>query len=46
MNWLGKTIKRQDAFGTPITVNYKGDSTYKSIFGGVVTLLIFTVILV
>eukprot|EP00347_Sterkiella_histriomuscorum_P017935 403347419 len=37
--WLLRFIKSSDAFGHPITLSYKDSSTYKSIFGGVVTLL-------
>ena len=41
----GKAIKSQDAFGVPVTVNYKGDDTFRSICGGLMTITIFVVIL-
>ena len=41
----GELIKDQDAFGTPVTVNYKGSDTHKSIFGGVITLVAAAVLL-
>ena len=43
--YSGKFIKDKDAFGTPVTVNYKGSDTHKSIFGGCVTLLAAIVLL-
>ena len=41
----GKAIKSQDAFGVPVTVNYKGDDMFRSICGGLMTIAITIVIL-
>ena len=30
-----------DAFGTPVTINYRGEDTYKSLCGGLVSTAIF-----
>lgn len=38
-------LKEQDLFGTPIAVNYKGKDSYKSIFGGAITVIIFAFVL-
>ena len=38
MNKFGAFLKRQDAFGEPVTINYKGDASYNTIFGGTLTL--------
>ena len=40
-------IKSLDAFGIPITINYRGEATYNSVFGGCVSLLVvvFTMVL-
>eukprot|EP00347_Sterkiella_histriomuscorum_P004095 403361770 len=37
-NSISRNLKNQDAFGHPITLSYKDSSTYKSLFGGIVTL--------
>ena len=42
----GKTLKSQDSFGAPVSVNYKGEQTHKSIFGGMVTIMATLIILV
>ena len=42
--YTAQTLKRQDAFGTPITVNYKGEDKYKSILGGIMTVMVFAII--
>ncbi len=36
---FSKLIKKQDSFGVPITLNYKGSSTYQSLFGGVMSII-------
>ena len=33
-------LRKRDAFGTPINVNYEGKSSYGTVFGGLVTLII------
>eukprot|EP00347_Sterkiella_histriomuscorum_P010053 403338865 len=38
MNTIIRRIRNNDAFGHPITLSYKDSSTYKSVFGGIVTL--------
>lgn len=35
---LKKFIKNQDAFGKPVKINYKGQETYKTFYGGCLTL--------
>ena len=41
---FGSFLKDNDSFGVPVTVNYKGESTYKSIFGGTMTIIVVLVI--
>eukprot|EP00347_Sterkiella_histriomuscorum_P018344 403345864 len=36
---IQRWVKKQDNFGHPITLSYKDSSTFKSVFGGIVTLL-------
>ena len=40
-----KKITSYDFFGTPISVNYKGEATYKSFFGAICSLLVVILIL-
>jgi len=40
----GKAIRSQDAFGKPVTVNYKGADTYRSCCGGLTTIAIIVVV--
>ena len=35
----GELIKGKDLFGTPVTLNYRGEATHKSILGGVMTII-------
>ncbi|CDW71506.1 UNKNOWN [Stylonychia lemnae] len=41
---LKELITNLDSFGHPITLTYKNQSTYKSLFGGIVTILIQLVV--
>ena len=36
---MGDVVRGQDAFGEPVTINYKGGATYNTILGGAVTLV-------
>ena len=38
-NLLGAIFRKIDLYGHPITLKYQKSSTYKTIFGGVVTLI-------
>lgn len=40
-----KFIKGIDIFGTPITFNIDGQATYQSAVGGLMTLLMITIII-
>lgn len=42
---MRKKITTYDQFGTPITVNFKGEDTYKTFFGAVVSLALAALIL-
>ena len=35
-----KKVKSYDSFGAPIGVTFKGESDYKTVFGGVVTIFL------
>lgn len=35
-------LRNQDAFGQPVPINYNGEGTYKTVFGGIVTLAVIT----
>ena len=39
-----KKLTNYDVFGIPITINYKGDSHYKTFFGAICTFFIFFII--
>ena len=43
--WLSKMIKPLDKFGIPILLNYKGDSSYKTVIGGLVSIVITVILL-
>ena len=43
---LSKLLKSIDSFGHPIQVNYKGEETFKSQVGGVLSLLSLALTLV
>ena len=34
-------LREQDVFGVPVTLNYRGEQTYKSLCGGAVTVAVF-----
>lgn len=40
-NYCYSTLKGMDAFGTPVTINYQGEDTYKSLCGGLISTTIF-----
>lgn len=40
-----KYVTSYDSFGVPITVNYKGDDTYKTLFGAICTLFVVALML-
>ena len=42
---VGSFIKGQDSFGVPVTVNYKGEDTFKSVCGGALTIIVFILII-
>ena len=37
---LLKLLRRQDDLGHPISLTYKGDETYQTVFGGFLTLAV------
>ncbi len=37
--FFGNTIRKLDKFGHPITMTYENESTFKSLFGGAMTIL-------
>jgi len=39
MGLLNDIIRSQDAYGQPVALTLKGEGTYKSVFGGIVTIL-------
>mmetsp|Transcript_19717 Transcript_19717/g.26670 ORF Transcript_19717/g.26670 Transcript_19717/m.26670 type:complete len:104 (+) Transcript_19717:9-320(+) len=43
---LKKSLRGIDAFGHKIAVNYKGEESYKSQLGGVLTILVYTLTLI
>ena len=41
---IGNTIRGRDIYGVPITLNYKGDDTFKTVPGGILSIcLLFSV---
>ena len=34
-------IRSYDSYGTPIQLNYEGETTYKTLFGGILTIFFF-----
>ena len=45
-NWFGKFLRNRDSFGHTIQLVYKGQGTYNSVIGGVLTLLVQVLTLV
>ena len=41
-----KFLQSQDVFGEPVTLNYNGDSTYKTCLGAIATLMLKVFILI
>jgi hypothetical protein len=39
INSFKNTVRSQDAYGSPITLNYKGEDTYKTLPGGLISLV-------
>ena len=39
-------LRSYDSFGEPVSLNYKGDSSYKTLLGAVLTLCLNTFLLV
>jgi hypothetical protein len=42
---MQELVKSVDIFGLPVTFKYQGSSTFKSVYGGVITILTTTLIL-
>ena len=42
---VGDGVRSKDNFGIPITLNFKGDDTYKTLCGGCTTLTLLVFIL-
>ena len=40
-SWTKTHTKASDIFGVPISLKYKGETSYKTYFGGMVSILIF-----
>ena len=43
---LRKLVRRLDYFGHDIKVNYKGEKTYTSALGGIITVVVYALTLV
>ena len=39
MNYIGTKLKDLDSFGRPVTLNFRGNDRYKTVRGGLITLL-------
>jgi len=39
-NGLLDIVRNQDAFGQPVPLNYNGEDTYKTVFGGAATVAV------
>ena len=39
MKRLGGLLRKQDAFGEPISINYKGDATFTTMLGAIISLV-------
>ena len=37
MKRLGGLLRKQDAFGEPVTINYRGDTTFTTMLGAIVS---------
>ena len=46
LSFGARKLREQDAFGTPITINYKGEDSYKSACGGFITVAILMTLLI
>ena len=43
---IGESVRKQDYFGMRVSLTFRGESKYKSVLGGCVTILAFTAIAV
>ena len=43
---FSKLLKQADGFGHPIEVNYKGETSYKTVCGGLLTLVVYIVTMI
>ena len=43
---LRRTAKSFDIFGTPVSLTVDGDSTHKTYFGSIVSILVFTITII
>ena len=39
-------VRSMDAFGTPVNVKYKGESSYKTVSGGVLTIAVVFIVMI
>ena len=46
IEWIGESVRKQDYFGMRVSLTFRGESKYKSVFGGCVTIVAFTCIAV
>lgn len=46
MEKLAESVRKQDYFGMRVSLTFRGESKYKSVLGGCVTILVFAAIAV
>ena len=46
LSWINNRVKNTDRFATPIYLNYKGNSTYKTTIGGILSIIISIILII
>ena len=45
VSYFGELIKEKDMYGQPITLNYQGSDTYKTIPGGILSIILLVCVI-
>ena len=44
LNCFASTIKKFDHYGSPVSILFQGHGSYRTIFGGIISILFFAVV--
>ena len=45
INFISRSLKSRDRFATPISLNYDGDTEFKTTIGGSVSVILFLILM-